>query len=214
MVKIRFAAFASMIMAALSLSALAQQTPATVAGTIPDGKIVVLNTSAFPVQIGELKQKYDQVETQFKPQSQKIDQLRAQMAQKQDEIDKKGSTLAPDRLRDLQAEVEDLKRQGTRMVEDLQADYGKALEVTTKSVREKVYQFMQNYALQRGIIMIIDLPAAAQTGLIAYVPPSVDITQDLITEYNKANPVPTSAAPPAATQPKTNPGPTKPGVKQ
>jgi Skp family chaperone for outer membrane proteins len=213
MVKIRFAAFASMIMAALSLSALAQQSPAAVAGTIPDGKMVVLNTNAFPTQIGELKQKYDQVENQFKPQSAKVDQLRAQVAQKQDEIDKKGSTLAADKLRELQAEVEELTRQGKRMVEDLQADYAKALDVTTKSVREKLYQFMQNYAVQRSIIMIIDLPSVAQTGTLAYWAPSSDITQDFVAEYNKANPVPTATAPAAA--PAARPtGPTKPGVKQ
>ena len=112
MVKIRFAAFASMIVAALSLSALAQQTPAAVAGTIPDGKIVVMNTNAFPTQIGELKQKYDQVENQFKAQSQKIDQLRQQVAQKQNDIDTKGSTLAPDKLRDLQVEVDHMVAEG------------------------------------------------------------------------------------------------------
>jgi len=214
MLKIRFAAFALMTMAALSLSALAQ-SPAAVAGTIPDGKIVVLNTNAFPTQIGELKQKYDQVENQFKAQSQKIDQLRQQVAQKQNDIDTKGSTLTPDKLRDLQVEVEELKKRGTREVEDLQADYTKALDITTKPVREKLYQFMQNYALQRSIIMIIDLPSVAQTGTLAYWSPSSDITQDFVAEYNKANPVPTSAAPaaqPPAARP--TPGPTKPGTKQ
>ena len=212
MVKIRFAAYASMIMAALSLSALAQQTPAAVAGTIPDGKIVVLNTNAFPTQIGELKQKYDQVENQFKAQSQKIDQLRQQVAQKENELASKQSTLTPDKARELQAEIEELKRQGTRLVEDLQADYAKALDVTTKPVREKLYQFMQNYAVQRTIIMIIDLPSVAQTGTLAYWSPSSDITQDFITEYNKANPVPITA--PAAQPPRTTPTPTKPGMKQ
>ena len=213
MVKIRFAAFASMIMAALSLSALAQQTPAAVAGTIPDGKIVVLNTNAFPTQIGELKQKYDQVENQFKAQSQKIDQLRQQVAQKENELSTKQSTLTADKARELQAEIEEFKRQGTRLVEDLQADYAKALDVTTKPVREKLYQFMQNYAVQRTIIMIIDLPSVAQTGTLAYWAPSSDITQDFITEYNKANPVATTGAP-AAQPPRTNPTPTKPGTKQ
>ena len=212
MVKIRFAAFAFMVMAALSLSALAQ-TPAAVAGTIPDGKIVVLNTNAFPLQIGELKQKYDQVDNQFKPQSQRIDQLRQQVAQKENDIQVKGSTLAPDKLRDLQLEVEELKKRGTREVEDLQADYTKTLDVTTKPVREKLYQFMQNYAVQRTIIMIIDLPSVAQTGTLAYWAPSSDITQDFITEYNKANPVATTGAP-AAQPPRTNPTPTKPGTKQ
>jgi hypothetical protein len=50
-------------------------------------------------------------------------------------------------------------------------------------------------------VLIINLPGAAQTGSIAYWSPGADITQDFITEYNKANPV---AGAPAA-QPKPTP---------
>ena len=202
MTKIKLAAIA---LAAIPLSAGAQQAPTGGSAAIPDGKVVVINTNRFPAEIGELKQKYDQVEGQFKDRSTRIEQLRQQLSQKENELQTKQSTLAPERIRDLQAEIENLKRQGQRDLEDLQQDYAKALDGTTKPVRDKLFQSMQNYATQRGIIVIMDLPGLAQSGALAYWAPGVEITQDFIKEYNKANPVPTSAPP--ATQPAARPGP-------
>jgi hypothetical protein len=46
---------------------------------------------------------------------------------------------------------------------------------------------------------VINLAGAAQTGTLAYWNPGTDITDDFISEYNKANPVAGGAAP--ATQP-------------
>jgi Skp family chaperone for outer membrane proteins len=200
-------------MAASSLCAVAQQSTAAVAGAIPDGKIAVLNTNLFPTQIGELKQKYDQVEVQFKDRSTRLEQLRQQLAAKESELATKGPALPAERQRDLQLEIEELKKRGTRELEDLQQDYGKAIEATTKPVRDKLFQFMQNFAVQRSIVMIIDLPGAAQSGMLAYWAPPVDITQDFITEYNKANPVPGgTTAPPPAARPAAG-TPPKPGIK-
>jgi Skp family chaperone for outer membrane proteins len=213
MTKTKFAAAAFLMLAALPLCALAQQGAPAGTAAIPDGKVAVINTNRFPVEIGELKQKYDQVEGQFKDRSTRIEQLRQQLGAKENELQTKQATLTPERIRELQAEIEDLKRRGTRELEDLQQDYAKALDGTTKPVRDKLFQSMQAYAVQRGIVMIMDLPGLAQSGALAFWAPGVEITQDFIKEYNKANPVPGATAPPA-TQPAARPaGPTKPPAR-
>jgi Skp family chaperone for outer membrane proteins len=107
----------------------------------------------------------------------------------------------------MQATLDEKKRKGQREVEDLQADYGKALEVATKPVRDKLSQFVNSYATQRGIVMIIDLPVSYQNGVLAYWNPSTDVTDDFIAEYNKANPVPGGAP---ASQPASKPPAAKP----
>ena len=66
MFKIRFAALAALILGAVASVASAQQaTQAGLGAAVPDGKIAVINTQLFPDSIAELKQKYDQVGTQF-----------------------------------------------------------------------------------------------------------------------------------------------------
>jgi outer membrane protein len=211
MVKIKLAAFAVTLVAALSLSASAQQpaSPAGVTSLLPDGKIAVINTQAFPEQIGELRQKYEQVNNQFKDRYEKLKALDTQLKQMETDIQTKAPALGADKVRQMQDEFETLKKRGSRDYEDLRVDVNKAIGTSTKPIWDKVSTFMNNYATQRGIVLIIDLPGAAQAGSLAYVSPGSDVTADFIAEYNKANPV--AGAPPAATQPK--PAPTKPAGK-
>ena len=60
MFKLRMAAFTAALLAAVTATASAQQaTQAGVGAALPEGKVAVVNTQAFPAGIGELKQKYD-----------------------------------------------------------------------------------------------------------------------------------------------------------
>ena len=208
MVKIKLAAFAAAILSAVTATASAQQAmQAGVGAALPDGKIAVVNTQAFPGGIGELKQKYDQVDKQFQPKYQQLQTVENQLKQMESEIRTQGPSLAPDKLQEKQDAYERLKRQGTRDYEDLKGEYDRTVEASTKPVKDKLYQFLNNYATQHGIVLVINLAGAAQTGVLAYWNPGTDITSDFITEYNKANPVPGAA-------PATQPGqPAKPPVK-
>jgi Skp family chaperone for outer membrane proteins len=216
MIKTKFAACVVLILAAIALDTRAQQaTQAGVSSLLPDGKVVVINTAAFPEKIGELKQKYDQVNNQFKDRFQKLQSMDQQAKQLASDIETKRPNLDAAKLQDMQLQLDDIKKRGTRELEDLQSESNKALETQTKSVRDKLSQFISNYASQRGITLIVDLPGAYQSGILAFWSPSVDITEDFITEYNKANPVPAGAAP-APAQPSAQPKPPQtkpPGAK-
>ena len=212
MFKIRYAALAAVMMAAVASVASAQRvTQAGLGAAIPDGKIAVINTQAFPEAIGELKQKYDQVGNQFKPQQQKLQDDDARLKSMENDLRTKGSVLPADKYQQLQQDYAEFKKRFDRDVEDTKAAIDRSVENQTKPVRDKLYQFLQTYATQRGIVMILNLAGAAQTGTLAYWNPGADITDDFIAEYNKANPVPGGAAPatpkpaPATTTPPRRP---------
>jgi outer membrane protein len=211
MLKSKFAAFAAVILAVAASSAAAQQaTQAGVGAAIPDGKIAVINTQVFPGAINELKQKYDQVNGQFKDRIQRLQNMSEQMKQMENDLRTKQNVLAADKYQELQGNYEDTKKRGTREQEDLNNDVDRALDTATKPIRDKLYQFLQTYSAQRGVVIVINLAGAAQSGTLAFWNPGVDITEDFINEYNKANPV-AGAPAPAATQPK--PQPVKPAGK-
>src|ERR1044072_8373597 len=211
MVKSKFAALAAIILAATASGASAQQaTQAGVGAAIPDGKIAVLNTQVFPGSINELKQKYEQVNNQFKARAQQLQTMSDQMKQMENDMQTKQSVMSPEKFQELRNNYEDLKRRGTREQEDLNNDVERALDNDTKPVRDKLYQFLQTYSAQRGVVLVFTLAGAAQSGTLAFWNPGVDITEDFINEYNKANPV-AGAPAPAATQPK--PQPVKPAGK-
>lgn len=211
MFKIKLAAFAAAaILSALTVSASAQQAMQAGVGTaLPEGKIAVVNTQAFPGGIGELKQKYDQVDKQFQPRYQQLQTVEAQLKQMESDIQTKCPQLTADKCQELQNNYQELKKKGTRDYEDLKAEYERAVDAATKPVRDKLYQFLNNYATQRSIVLVFNLAGAAQSGTLAYWNPGTDVTDDFIAEYNKANPVPGGA--PAA-QPTAKP-PVKPPVK-
>jgi Skp family chaperone for outer membrane proteins len=207
MLKIKFAALAAILVASAAGLASAQQaTQAGVGAAVPEGKVAVMNTEAFRAAIGELKVKYDQVDNQFKDRYQKLQGVENQLKQMESDIKTKGPNLTADKFQEMQVAYEDLKRRGTRDFEDLKAEYERTVDTATKPIRDKLFQFLNTYASQRGIVVIFNLAGAAQTGALAYWNPGADITDDFIAEYNKANPV--SGAAPAAPQPGTQPAKT------
>ncbi len=210
MTKMKLAMLAIWVIGVGCLAAVAQTTPpqqpaATPGGVVPDGKLVVLDTSVFPEKILELRQKYEQVQTQFKTRSDKLQSDQTRFKQLEDDLRTKSSALPQDKVTQMQLEYEDLKKRITRDLEDARTEYAKAEDLATKPVREKLFQFIQTYATQRGITLILSLPGLAQNGTLAYFNQQNDITEDFIKEYNKANPVPV-ATPAAAPKPT----PTKP----
>ena len=209
MIKTKLVAAAVFVLASLAAAAAAQNvTQAGVSGLLQDGKVVVVNTSVFAEKIGELRQKYEQVNNQFKDRYQDLTNLDTQVKQCEQDLKTKAPQMTADKAAELQSQCEMMKRQGQRKLEDFQADYNKTLDAATRPVRDKLQQFIQNYSTQRSIILIIDLPVAVQSGTLAYWSPTSDITEDFIAEYNKANPVPVSAPatqPAAGAQPKTPP---------
>jgi len=208
MVKIKFAALAAVILAVMAAVASAQQaTQAGVGAAIPDGKIAVINTTVFPGSISELKVKYEQIDGQFKDRYQKLQTVETQLKTMENDLRTKQNVLTADKYQELQVNYDDLKKRGQRDYEDLKAEYDRTIDSATKPIRDKLYQFLQTYASQRGITVMINLAGAAQSGVLAYWNPGTDVTEDFVAEYNKANPVAGAAATPPATRPQTTPPP-------
>jgi len=202
MMKFKLAAFSAALLAALTASVSAQNaTQAGVGAALPDGKVAVINTQVFPGQILELKQKYEQVNNQFKDRFQKLQSLAEQMKTMENDLRTKQNVLSADKYQELQATYAESKKRGEREQEDFNADADKALDIATRPVRDKMTQFLNTYAAQRNIVVVINLAGAAQSGSLAYWNPKLDITDDFIGEYNKANPVAGVTATPPGAQP-------------
>src|SRR6266849_3994489 len=133
MFKIKSAVLVAAVLAGMGASASAQQaTQAGVGAALPDGRIAVVNSQAFPGGIGELKQKYDQVDKQFQTRYQQLQTVENQLKQMESDIQTKCPQLTADKCQELQSNYERLKKQGTRDYEDLKAEYERSVETATK----------------------------------------------------------------------------------
>jgi outer membrane protein len=176
----------------LSLAAFAQQG-AQPAGK---GKIAVINTAAFQEQVGEFRSKIEALNKQFEPRIKELEQLGGRIQSIENTIKSQG-TLSAAKVAELTEQVDSLKRDYQRKSEDLQADGGRARDLALQPISEKLEKFAKLYPAQKGITVLIDLANSLNAGILLWYDPRLDVTEDFIKEYNKANPTPGAApAPP------------------
>jgi len=176
-------------------------TAPAASGPLADGKVAVINTSIFADKIFELKAKAETVNKKYEPQFKDLDAMKQQVATLETSIKTQGPNLTQDALQKLQDQYTQLGTAYKRKGEDLQAAYNKEADIAIGPVRQKLEDFVRDYASKRGIVLILDLPGSYQAGIIGYFNQAIDITDDFVAEYNKANPVPGAAAAPAAARP-------------
>lgn len=177
----------------LGVAAVAQQPGG--APTQAAKKIAVINTGVFQSRIDEFKIKIDALNKQFEPRVVEIRQLEQRIATLENTAKAQGIT--PAKVAELSEQIEALKRDYQRKGEDLQADGNRAREQALQPISEKLERFAQAYTARRGVSLLVDIANAVNSGNVVWYDTRLDLTEDFVKEYNKANPV--GAAP--ATKP-------------
>jgi outer membrane protein len=166
---------------------------------LPKGKIAIINSLYFQDNIGEIKSKVETLNRQFEPRMKEIQGLRDRITALETTIDtqRKSGALQATREAEMIEQLEQMKRDYKRRGEDLQAEGNRVSEQSIAPINAKVARFLQEYAQKRGIILLINVANEAQARTVVWFDKRADVTQDFITEYNKANPVATGAPQPA-----------------
>ncbi len=197
--KVTFATIALLSMATLA----AAQQAAAPAGppSLPKGKVAVINTSMFQEQVLEFKAKMEELNRQFEPRVKDVRGLQDRIAAQENTIktQSQGGALSAARIAEMTEQLEAMKKDYQRKAEDLQADATRAKDRAFEPLTAKLVKFAQDYTAKRGIVQLIDLGNALQSGTLLWYDARTDVTEDFIKEYNKVNPAAVSA--PAATKP-------------
>ncbi|MCI0485256.1 MAG: OmpH family outer membrane protein [Blastocatellia bacterium] len=186
---------------ALSVTASAQQTPPSPAqggapALLPKGKIAFINTSVFYEQLGEFKVKIDALNRQFEPRVKDLQGKAERINALETTMQTQRSTLTPARFAEMNEQLEQQKRQYQREAEDLQVEGQRMREQSFQPLDKKLTKFAQDYTARRGITLLMDLANALNSNTVVWYDPRLDVTQDFINEYNKANPVPAGGGAP------------------
>jgi len=197
----------------LAVSAVAQQPPpkpatqqpaaqqpvakAPAAALLPKGKVAVINTAAFQEKVEEFKAKIESLNRQFEPRVKEVQSISDKITALETTLKSQSGVLTPAKVAEMTENLEAMKRDYQRKGEDLQADAGRARDKAFEPITGKLGKFAEDYTAKRGIVMLVDISNAIQSGMVVWFDPRSDITQDFIVEYNKANPVATAAPKPA-----------------
>jgi outer membrane protein len=194
-------ALAALALQLIGVSALAQQPGAgapPAPALLPKGKIAVINTAAFQEKVEEFKAKIDSLNRQFEGRVKEVQGLNDKINALETTLKSQSGVLTPAKVAEMTENLDTMKRDYKRKAEDLEADAGRARDKAFEPITGKLGKFAEGYTAKRGIVMLVDISNAVQSGIVIWFDPRSDITQDFINEYNKANPVATAATKPAA----------------
>ena len=167
------------------------------AGDIPKPKIALVTVEAFREGINELRVLYVKLEAEFAPRRTELESMKTAVDEKT-KVLQTNKTLTPQQSRKLQDDIEALRKEGTRKLEDYQNDVAKREDAVTGETYKKVNDFLLKYVADKGITIVWNTGKIFESGVVLYIDTKADITDDFVKEYNKANPGPAGAAQNAA----------------
>ncbi|MGH9955778.1 MAG: OmpH family outer membrane protein [Pyrinomonadaceae bacterium] len=194
LVAITLVAFTSLNLRAQQPAPSRPAAPATqpsTAGTVPEGKIAIIDTVAFAdpkTGITRLIRAFDVLEKEFRPHSDQLQKLRAQLDQLGKEIEAMSKAAVVDQrtIATKTDQAATLKKEIERRSQDAQDLYKRRLREVTEPVYKDIGPALQAYARQRGISVVFDVSKLSEVMFV--VNESVDLTKAFIADYNQRNP--------------------------
>ena len=160
----------------------------------PKMKVAIIDSAVFRDEILELKAKYEKLAAEFAPKWRDLESMQSSMANKQ-KVAQENKNLTAQQAQKLSDEIEQLKKEYDRSLQDSQDLASKRGHAETDDIVEKVMKSLEQYCAKKGITHLFDVRRLQDTSIAVYVAPTANITKDFIGEYNKANPVQTAANP-------------------
>jgi len=157
-------------------------------------KIAIVDVLAFREEVLELKAKYEKLQTEFAAKYRDLESMQTSIANKQ-KVLQENKTLTPQQAQKLNDEIEQLKKDYNRSLEDSQAMAQRREREETETIYDKLSKFLDQYCAKNGITSVFDARRLQETGVVVYAAPTANITKVFVSEYNRANPVQAAAAP-------------------
>ena len=150
--------------------------------------IAVIDTAQFSDDkegIARVMNAMKQIETKFTPLQTEIRGMRDRLTTLRSDIQKKQAIQDPKMTQQQVEEANRLEVQVKRKAEDAQASYQKESLAMLEPMQKDISDALAAYAQAKGISLLIDLNRVP----LIYASPTLDITKEFITEYNRTHPV-------------------------
>ncbi|MFL6354706.1 MAG: OmpH family outer membrane protein [Bryobacteraceae bacterium] len=202
----RSSVISAMAVLALAFSASAQQPPP---------KVGVINMQGAIVGTKDGQKASQELTTKFAPKKKDIDGRQAELAQLQDQYNKGGNLMNDEKRNQLARDVDEKKKRLERDVQDAQEELNAEQQRVLQGLGQRLMAVIEKYAKDNGYSMILD-DSNPNTPLL-WASSGIDITQDIISLYDKTSvnggPAarPGASATPPAGGSGVRPGATPPG---
>jgi outer membrane protein len=133
------------------------------------------------------------------------------VAQLQDQYNKGGTVMAEDKRNQLAREIDEKKKRLERDMQDAEEDLKAEQQKVLQGLGQRMMAVIEKYAKDNGYSMILDV--SNPNTPVLYASSGIDITQDIVSLYDKTSsnggPAPTGATTPTpgTPAPRTSTGP-------
>ncbi len=192
------------MISAVALACLAFGLPVSGSAQTP-GKVGVISVQGAIVGTKDGQKASQELDTKFVPKRKEFDTRQSELASLQDQYNKGGSVMSDEKRNQLNRDIDEKKKRLERDMQDAQEELQGAQQQILQGLGQRMMAVIEKYAKDNGYTMILDV--SNQNTPVLYASSAIDITQDIISLYDK-NPAPAGSAVPTS----TNVSPRQPGA--
>jgi outer membrane protein len=144
-----------------------------------------------------------ELDTKFVPRKKDFDVRQSEIAQLQDQYNKGGNLMAEDKRNQLARDIDEKKKRLERDMQDAQEELQSEQQRVLQGLGQRMMAVIEKYAKDNGYTMILDV--SNPNTPVLYASSGIDITQDIVSLYDKSS---TNGGPAAP----ATPGTPKPGA--
>lgn len=152
-----------------------------------------------------------QLDTKFVPKKKEFDSRQSEIAQLQDQYNKGGAVMSDDKRNQLARDIDEKKKRLQRDMQDAEEELQSEQQRLLQGLGQRMMAVIEKYAKDNGYTMILNV--SDPNTPVLYASSAIDITQDIISLYDKTSTnggpatTPNAPATPGAVAPKPNSSP-------
>ncbi|HMF75946.1 MAG TPA: OmpH family outer membrane protein [Bryobacteraceae bacterium] len=170
-------------------------------GQTPPSKIGVISIQGAIVGTKDGQKASQELDTKFVPRKKEFDSRQSEIAQLQDQYNKGGTVMSEEKRNQLARDIDEKKKRLERDMQDAEEDLKSEQQKVLQGLGQRMMAVIEKYAKDNGYNMILDV--SNPNTPVLYASSGIDITQDIVSLYDKSSvgggPAPTAA--PAAAKP-------------
>ena len=174
----------------------APTSPSTVAVSVPDSKVALIDSSAFADEkqgIAKFVSALKSVNAEFRPRQTELQNLQQQIERATSDLQKAAPVQDVKVTQQQQEKIAQMEKDYKRKGEDAQTAFNQRLEQVLGPIYEDIGKALDAFAKARGITLILDVTKIQ--GIVSAAD-AMDITRAFIAEFNSKNPATASLTPP------------------
>src|SRR5215471_18067295 len=118
-------------------------------------KVAMIDSAVFRDEVLELKAKYEKLQAEFLPKSRDLESMQNSIANKQ-KVAQENKTLTAQQAQKLGDEIEQLKKEYNRSLQDSQDLADKRAQTETDDIYDKIRKALEQYCAKHGITHLFD----------------------------------------------------------